>query len=339
MKTSSGFLFLICLFFAQGCEKNKSEQGIQNTVGTNDAGNHLKSGGEMKGMCLFLTQTSSFTDANWNQVANSHANNFVIVPQIASTYGSTESGYKTQLAPLVINVINKLIAKNSAVQIWIGTPGIDSGNCGIESTSLDPFYNYITYVQAQIGTTKWSNNIKGVYMNEEAVYGTVNYSDLMANATIKLMNDLSYRVRTTSSKKFLWIPYYGYGADAATTIKNIGYVADQSTIFDYAIIQPHYYFDSTVQANLNGVYYSVTDNKVDYRDGVAVITTKGSSTIIGVEMEFDWQIVNPNNYAQYVGYYNEYVTKYTSLLGSHAFSFYWGGNVQYAVSDRINAFY
>jgi len=292
-----------------------------------------------KMITLTVGQCQTFTDSDWAALGNSSVTDFVIIPALASSYGSTETGYKTQLAPIVINAINKLVTYRSTAKIWIGTPGIASSNYGIASTSLNPFYNYITYIQAQIGTTKWSNNIRGVYMNEEAVYGTVDYSNIMANACIALMNNLSYRVHTNLVKKFLWIPYYGYGSDPATIIKNIGYVADKYTIFDYVIIQPHYYFDSTVQSNLNGVYYSVNAQKVCYRDGVAVIASKGSSTIIGVEMESSWRLEYPYTYPDYKSRYDEYVSKFSEFKGTYPFAFYWDGTITTALDGWINPFY
>lgn len=290
----------------------------------------------MKSICVFSTQSCNFTDADYTDLANSDATDFVFIPPDTTTY--TESEYKTKLAPSVIEFINKLVSKRSNAKIWIGTPAVSSVNYGIASSSLNPFYNYITYIKNQIGYTKWSNNIVGIYMNQESIYQTVNYNNLMSNTEIKLMNDLSYRVHTNLNKEFLWIPYYGYGPNAATIIKNLGYVANKTNIFDYVIIQPHYYFESTVQSNLNGVYYSVQNQAVTYRDGVLAVP-KTSNTIIGVEMEMNWKIVPPNNYTDYLGRYNEYVSKFSSLRGSCPFGFYWDGNLHKALIYRINPFY
>jgi hypothetical protein len=307
-------------------------------VGLNPAQSVFATTDNSKMITLSVTQCQSFTDSDWQALGNSNSTDFVIIPLSAYNYGSNQTGYINQLAPIVINAINQLVSKRSSAKIWIGTPGIDSTNYSIASTSLDPFYNYTTYIQTQIGTTIWSNNIRGVYMNEEAVYGPVDYSNLMGNATIKLMNDLSYRVHTNLSKKFLWIPYYGYGSDPATIIKNIGYVTNKNTIYDYVMIQPHYYFDSTVQSNLNGVYFSVNNQAVSYRDGV-IVTPKTSSTIIGVEMECDWHIVPPNSYSDYQGRYNEYVSKFSGFKGSYPFAFYWDGTLTSALNSLINPFY
>jgi hypothetical protein len=238
----------------------------------------------MKSMTITVGQIDDFNEGDKSALAASDATDFVLIPDYASSYGTTENGYKTQLAPKLINFINTMITLRSNVKIWIGTPGISHANYSIASTSLNPFYNHITYIQSQLGSQKWSNNIAGIYMNQESVYGTVNYLNLLANSEIKLMNDLSYRVHANLGKKFLWIPYYGFGTNAATIIKNLGYIANKTNIYDFVVIQPHYYFDPSVYANLSGVYQSIQKQSVTYRDGVVVVS-KTSNTVIGVEME------------------------------------------------------
>ncbi|MDP4185427.1 MAG: DUF4855 domain-containing protein, partial [Bacteroidota bacterium] len=269
--------------------------------------------GNIHGITLSIGQTQTLSTDDWKALAASKVTDIVIIPAAVENYGSTESGYKTQLAPLMINAINQLVMRNSKSKIWIGTPGVTSKDYSIASTSDDPFFNYIKYIKDQIGTSKWTNNIRGIYMNQESVYGTVDYLNPMDNATIKLMSDLSTQVHSILKKEFLWIPYYGYGSDPATIIKNIGYVADKYSIFDYVVIQPHYYFDGTVKTNMDGVYDCVKNQNVCYRDGTPVITPKISKTAIGPEMELDWHIVPPNNYTDQLNRYLETVTRYTEF--------------------------
>ena len=192
----------------------------------------------------------------------------------------------------------------------------------------------------QISIDKYTSNIVGIYMNQESVYGTVNYSSLLTNSEIKLMNDLSYRVHANLGKKFLWIPYYGFGTNAATIIKNIGYVANTTNIYDYVVIQPHYYFDSSVYSNLNGVYQSVQKQSVTYRDGVVVVP-KTSSTVIGVEMEINNAITYSPPDQSYLGRYNEYVSTFGGFLGSYPFAYYWDGSLYGTLTNPgyLNNFY
>lgn len=292
----------------------------------------------LKGMCIFAGQAEIFTSSDWDALAASPFTDFIIIPKEAAHYGATEAGYKTQLAPFMLQVIDQITRRNSSARVWIGTPGISSVNFSIASTSYLPIFNYLNYMREQLGTAKWNRNIGGVYMNQESVYGDVNYSDLMANSCIKLMNDLAYAIRKQLKSRFLWIPYYGYGANAAEIIKRVGYVTNRATIFDYVVIQPHYYFDETVPQNIAGVKHSVSKQSVCYRDGVAV-TPKLSKTIVGPEMEMSWKVVPPNNYSDFLARYNEYVNAYSEFAGKVPVIFYWDGNFQNALSSRMSPFF
>lgn len=292
----------------------------------------------LKGMCIFAGQVEIFTAADWDALAASPITDFIIIPKEAAHYGATEAGYKTQLAPFMLQTINQIVSRNSAARVWIGTPGISSLNYSIAASSYQPILNYLGYIREQLGTTKWNKNIGGVYMNQESVYGDVNYSDLMANSCIKLMNDLAYAIRKQLKSRFLWIPYYGYGSNAAEIIKRVGYVTNRATIFDYVVIQPHYYFDETVPSNITGVKQSVSKQSVCYRDGV-VVTPKLSKTIVGAEIEMSWKVVPPNNYPDFLSRYNEYVNAFAEYKNKYPVIYYWDGNFQNALKDRMVPFF
>ena len=292
----------------------------------------------MKGICIFAGQAETFTDTDWQALANSSLTDFIIIAKDASVYGSSEAGYKSILAPFMANVINQIVTRKSSAKVWIGTPGLSSLNYSAAAMNLEPFSNYLNQVRSLVGSTIWDNNIGGVYMNMESIYGTVDYSNILANSCIKLMSDLSLRVHNNLNTKFLWIPYYGYGSDPSEVIKRIAYVANKSTIYDYVVIQPHYYFAAEVGVNVTGVKYCIDKQAVCYRDGT-IVTPKASKTIIGPEMELDWHIVSPNNYAESLGRYNEYVSAYAAYKGIYPIIFYWDGTLQNALSGRINPFF
>lgn len=175
-------------------------------------------------------------------------------------------------------------------------------------------------------------------MNEESVYGTVDYNNINANPCIKLMNDLSTRAHNNLNTKFLWIPYYGYGSDPAEIVKRIAYVTNKSTIFDYVVIQPHYYFDGSVASNLTGVKYCISKQSISYRDGL-VVTPKVSKTVIGPEMELDWHVVPPNNYSDYLDRLDKYAAAFAEFKGTYPIIFYWDGSLQNALNKSINPFF
>jgi len=329
------WIFLISILFSASCQSKAFENDPENIV-VPPTGNptHVS---PIKGICISAGQAETFTNEDWQALANSPLTDFIIIPKDASSYGATESGYKSQLAPFMVNVANQIISRKSTAKIWIGTPGLSSLNYNLAASNLQPVYNYLDNVRTLLGTS-WDNNVGGVYMNMESIYGTVDYSNITGNSCIKLMSDLSTMVHNNLKTKFLWIPYYGYGSTPDEIIKRIGYVAHKSTIFDYVVIQPHYYFDGAVGINLTGVNYCVSKQAVCYRDGT-VVTSKSSKTVIGPEMELDWHVVPPNNYSANLGRYNEYVSSFAGYKGTYPIIFYWDGTLQNALSGRINPFF
>ncbi len=326
----------IYFFILTACAKSSDEAEINPTV-LPDSGNTIASEHIIKGMCIFAGQAETFSDDDWQALADSPVTDFVIIPKETSYYGDSESGYINKLTPFMVNIINQLVLRDHSVKVWVGTPGITSLNFEISKTSLDPIYNYLNSIRTQIGSSVWERNI-GVYMNMEAIYGTMNDNNIYENPCIKLVNDLSYRIHNYLKTDFLWIPYYGYGNNATDLIKKIGYVANTTNIFNYIIIQPHYYFDETVPDNLTGVYHSVKNQEICYRNGVTVLE-KTSNTIIGAEMEFSWKVVPPNDYTDCVNRYNEYVDTFSEFKNVKPIIFYWDGTMQNALNSRIVPFF
>lgn len=292
----------------------------------------------LKGICIFEGQIKQYTDADWQALASSRVTDFVIIPKETGAYGDNASGYKANLSPLILNTVKQLVSRNSSVKIWIGTPGISSRNFQIAPSSLNPFVEFILDLRDRIGEKVWKRNIRGIYMNQESIYGPVDYNNIMANGTIRIVSDLSVRVHKDLKKEFLWIPYYGSGSDPNGIIKKIGYVTNQNTVFDYVVIQPHYYFDGTIPQNLPGVRSCVSEQAICYRDGKIVIPKK-SKTQVGVEMELSGKIVPPNNAPEFLKRYNEYVSTFTAFKDKVPVIFYYDGSVQNALNEKINPFF
>ena len=330
-------LLLLSVFLLVGCSKASNGEDPYVVIKPN-SGDKPAAVSPIKGICIFEGQAEAFTSADWDALASSPLTDFIIIPKDAASYGSDEAGYKLQLAPFMVKVVNHLVSRKATAQIWIGTPGITSKNTPVASSSLNPIYNYLSEVCNQLGATIWNTNIGGVYMNMEAVYGTVDYTNLTSNSCIRLISGLSEKIHNNLNTKFLWIPYYGYGSDPDEIIRRIGYVANKSTIFDYVVIQPHYYFDENIGSNITGVKCCISKQSVCYRNGTEVIP-KASKTVIGPEIELDWHVVPPNNYSGNMGRYNEYVSAYSGFNGTYPIIFYWDGNLQNALSGRINPFF
>lgn len=145
----------------------------------------------------------------------------------------------------------------------------------------------------------------------------------------------------------MWCPYYGYNYYEATIIKDIGYVANTTNIFNVVLIQPAHYFQGNLTANLNGVRESIRKGYVCWRDGVTVVT-KTSSTQIGCQMEVDSQyFTNPSvyqsRYQDYLNYFNNITNPIPGFnKNNYLFSYYCGAknsSYQREITNLIRSFY
>jgi hypothetical protein len=269
-----------------------------------------------------------------------------------------------------LDVAKKIYNNKSTARIWLGTPIYSAGN----TLTYSQIKTYLTDLKSKFmadttGKLVWQNCVKGIYMNMERIYGTVDYtstSTMLNNASIKVANDVSYFVHNTlqstgttvsTSLDFLWIPYYGYNSDAATIIKNLGHVLSRTNIFDIAIIQPTYYFyytgtagnytakietDAQLKTNLNGVKDSIINNSVYYRNDVEVYArTSNATATIGFEMEIDDGYdpgIESGRKAKSTRY-NEYVDTFKNYR-SKPMCYYAGGrSTLLSKIKKINNFY
>ncbi len=258
-----------------------------------------------------------------------------IVTEIAQT-NATDLIFSTLFteeasAEAMAEAINIAVDVSPSKSIWIGTPSVNSNNYSSSTTTYEQLIAFTNSVYNLINDTA-KLKVRGIYMNQESFYsGTIDYDNFSQNMEVLRMMDIKNYAKS-NNWEFLWVPYYGYGDNAAKIIKDIGYGADSVQIFDYVVMQPHYMFDATVQSNLQGVKLSCDANKVTYRDGVAVIANKVSVTDIGFEME----------YVQGNPKYDEYYDKYYSIRNSSPSVFYWQGATVIEAIDAvnvINAFY
>ena len=285
----------------------------------------------MKALTITRAQYSS-ASLKWSYLYACDATDFVFIPP---EYPAT-----TADASEMATAIDKLITGRSGkrTNIYIGTPGINSGNFGQNPASTN-LTSFLRSVYTSLSTPH-RQYVAGAYMNQEAIYGSVDYTNLTGgtqagNVQIKRMLSVKSWVKAGNigGQTFLWIPYYGYGENPAAIIKNIGYVADSVQIFDYVLLQPHVFFDqSTTSGNFAGIIASMQANKICYRDGVNVVANKTSTTQIGFEMEFSVYTGNAESL------YNQYVAAFSSYK-SYPQAFYWAQYGDNNTFGKINAWY
>jgi hypothetical protein len=283
----------------------------------------------------FTYQQYTSSSLAWTYLYNCDATDFVFIPPKYPT--------PTNAVNDMANAIKTLIDGRglNTTNVYIGTPGIDSTNFTYNpsASTLTSFLSSV-YNNPIISSSTYQSKIAGAYMNQEALYGAVDYTNILngtqpGNKQIKRMYDINTWVKAGNigGTNFLWIPYYGFGSDPATIIKNIGYVTDAVQIFDYVIMQPHVFFDqTTTNGNFLGIKYSMIAGKICYRNGVDAVLNKVSNTQIGFEMEFS--IYSPNYSTLYAQYTSEF-----AYYTSYPQAFYWAGYGDSTTFGNINNWY
>ena len=288
----------------------------------------------MKAITFTHAQYTS-SSLSWSYLYNCDATDFVFIPPQYPTPSNEASSMAAAIKTLVDGRGTK------TTNIYIGTPGINSVNF-VQNPSASTLTSFLSsvYNKSIISSSIYLSKIAGAYMNQEAIYGSFDYNNVLTgtlpgNIQVKRMNDIKNWVKAGNigGTNFIWIPYYGYGTDPGTIIKNIGHVADKVQIFDYVMMQPHVFFDqTTTNGNFNGIKYSMNLGKVCYRNGVYVIANKVSTTQIGYEMEFN---IYNSNYSTLYAQYTAAFAGYTS----YPQAFYWSGYGDWTTFNNINTWY
>ncbi|MBG9587275.1 hypothetical protein [Cytobacillus firmus] len=283
--------------------------------------------GKYSSSSYYPTYTSS-------DISKFNVNEFVIVP------GKEQySGLVNDINSLVQNIV---ASKGTSSKIWIGTQ-LESPTAYDSYTQTD-YNNYLSYVNSLQSTlgSNWSY-VEGIYMTNEAITNrSIAFDQFQYDSQILFYEWFSDEIHNTYNKDFLWVPYYGYGSSTVDIIRSVGYVANKTNIFDLILLQPHYYFDSTVKSNLNAVYQSTIKQAVTWRDGVIVGGSKDAiaNAKIGVQMELDHNARWGNDGGAWIERYNEYVDTFKGLRGNYPISYYAGSrNDACAMSDDINRFF
>ena len=231
------------------------------------------------------------------------------------------------LADAQVELAQRLISEDSSVSIWFCFPVIAYFPCALEYE--DAFTDYVNYIKNEMTSSTWRNNVRGFYWATETVGWsatfTSNASSNFGNPHVMLMDAMGDLVKGTYGKEFMWMPYTtttaGVGLDKNDV--RMGYVANRSTIFDYVLLQPGYYWDTNDVECLRRVAASATNNKVynysassSYTNSTVVGGGKVSGAAdIGVVMEIDDKIVNGSE-EHAASYYNNTYYEYTLKFGS-----------------------
>lgn len=233
----------------------------------------------------------------------------------ANAYDSNVWNY-TAYVDSAVTVAQRLINADSSCKIWIGLPPM-LVNCTTAAMRYNYYYHdYIVnlFKTRMTNIGKW-NNVEGYYYGQEDlpqwytkfnINATNNYFDNVVVQNIEYMSGVVKGL----GKKFLWIPYYR--DDGSELPTRLGYIINKRDFFDYAILQPSYYFDSNVGAsNVTLIKNCISQQKCLSASGAVIGSTKTSTTEIGGEMEIDG---NAKTDFGYLSRYNTYVSNFSTFI-------------------------
>ena len=276
----------------------------------------------------------SYTDAQLSGLGN--ATEFVI-------NGGAYSGYfKDDGTPNEIAINNyaasaaqmaKRLYTMYGKQVWIGTPEVwytvwkteaaakKAGNEIVKflNTVMDEFVN---------NGLDFNTVVKGIYMHDENIYEPIDADKLpTSNYQVSVFQAIS-NYAASKGKKMMWSPSW-----STTNLNRAARVIHQTNIFDYAVIQPGYFFNSENGNELNcgAIRKSIAMQRLCYAAGAPILHESVIScykTVIGCQMEIDWRY-NAVGYEEFKPRYETYETVFNGSYGAYDkynanFGFYFG---------------
>ncbi|WP_017154498.1 hypothetical protein [Bacillus bingmayongensis] len=322
------------------------------------ATNHVEAattfGPSMKSVLMYAGKIDPAASTTYNTYKDTEltnlmkgANQFIVLSPKISVHDDTD--YKLKL-----DLIKKIIAKDSSAKIWLGTLHRGSNSTDFKS---DPLTAELEKFKTELGSVIWTNNIVGIYVNVEHVYkdtadpngtkATVYTGDywsklnnsMNSNVTVQLFKALDTWASSSTNgyKKLAWAPYVDTDTDI---LRRVAWVTNQTNLFDVVLLQPNWYFHGDTQQNgtvlnkpdylLKVVKKSMINGTLSYTDGSYILpqayVNKRIGTI-GVDMEYDEKIAgttttNITKYNRLIDYETTFKEELASK--SYPFTYYMG---------------
>ncbi len=240
-------------------------------------------------------------------------------------------------ADFAVELLRRLIAVNPDIEIWYSFPDIRIAT--LAELYIEPFLEYYEKLKNDTGEEIWEKNVKGMYWIKEGVstktyelFNTKNLEDF-DNATVKAMKACCDIVHNEDKLTF-WCPYY---RPTVETGLPIGFIANQTDIFDYVILQPNHFFTDGLENNIEIIKQSTLQNAVLNAQGLSYGGDKRSSTMVGPEFEMDSKDFDGSDGAHNIEKYQDYVAAYGDMIGKYPVAIY-GGERRSIMDDRSISF-
>ena len=237
-----------------------------------------------------------------------------------------------------IELIETIVSVNPDARIWLSFPEI--WQQVLSYAHVGPFLDIMFFHMRDrinaIDPEIWERNIVGYYWGTEGQYGPFDTSctEFFGNETLRAARSLGEVVRG-EGKKMLWLPYFGVGSDELQ--RRIGFIANQSDIFDYVLIQPNTFFSTLGGAGgvasprvwdiLLQIYETGAFKNAG---GVVMGGEKRSSTTVGIMGELDGNVrwhdrVAGNTVMDYAQRWQRYEDFLLPHRNTQSFAFYGDG--------------
>ena len=229
-----------------------------------------------------------------------------------------------EYADMTLEFAERLVAVNPEIEIWYSFP--DMYVVTLADLYIEPFLEYYNYLKNNTDPQIWEKNIKGFYwLKEDVPATTYNRFDIdnmvdFNNAEVRAMKACNDAVHEDGKLTF-WCPYYRATND---TGKHIGYIANQTDIFDYIILQPNHVFDNGLDYNIDLIKEITLQNTVLNKNYVAWGGEKKSSTMVGAEMESQSSLYSGKDKEKNLERYQDYVNAYQDFLDKYPIALYYG---------------
>lgn len=271
----------------------------------------------------------SYTDAQLQGLGN--ATEFVVTSGNFQHYfnsqGAPESYYLQVYISQAVDLANRLYNMYGK-KVWIGTPLVDEKVLPHNATVFGEVAKRMTYFVDNVmsafgGLATFKARVNGIYMNSEYIFGT--FTSISSHPQVSMFQTLSNYV-AQFGLKMMWSPMW-----STTSLENAAKVIRQTSIFDYALIQPGYYFDgaSYNEKNCEVVRQDIATQQLWYvNPNVPILPSSAITswkTVIGCQMEIDDNCLDSAymaRYNHYVSVFNTPITNYTKANAN--FGFYFG---------------
>lgn len=227
-------------------------------------------------------------------------------------------------ADFALEFADRLLKVNPEIKIWYTFPDIAVPT--LSQLYIEPFLQYYETMKKNTDEDVWDNNIQGFYWAREDI-ATITYDNFDTENLVDFDNEMVKAMKACADavhddgKLTFWCPYFR--ATAATGLP-IGYVANQTDIFDYVILQPGYMFEETLESNVGLVKQATQQNAVLNGNGIMYSGEKTSDTVIGPEIEMQAENFNGNDGENAKKRYQAYVDNYKDMFNKYSMAFYCG---------------